>query len=192
MSTSLEWPANLGDLLARCSFPTEGAAVTCAVSGGPDSMAMLALAVAAACRPHAVYIDHGLRPGGKEEAALVKAGADAARGVLRSHLGNRRPGPDLEARARYARYAVLPEGCMVGHTADDQAETLLLNLLRGAGLDGLSGMQAAGRCPAGFSARYWLCGAGKRDPSWPRSGSSPSTTRPTWRPASGVTGSVTR
>jgi tRNA(Ile)-lysidine synthase len=51
-------------------------------------------------------------------------------------------GPNLEARARAARRAVLPPDAMTGHTVDDQAETVLLHLLRGAGLDGVAAMRA--------------------------------------------------
>ena len=55
-------------------------------------------------------------------------------------------GPGLEARARQARYRALPAGVLTGHTMDDQAETVLINLLRGAGADGLAGMRAIGWC----------------------------------------------
>jgi tRNA(Ile)-lysidine synthase len=136
------WPAGVEDLLGRCSFPRQGEKAVCAVSGGADSLAMLALAVAAGCSAHAMHVDHGLRPGGSEEAAVVESAANALGATFEALVVRVEPGPDLEARARQARYEVLPEGTMVGHTADDQAETLLLNLMRGAGLDGLRGMKA--------------------------------------------------
>jgi tRNA(Ile)-lysidine synthase len=126
-------------LLARCHYPPAGTAVTCAVSGGADSLALLALAVDAGCSVTAVHIDHGLRPGSADEAAVV---ADAAARFGATFRGVRvvvDEGPNLEARARAARYSVLPRDVLLGHTADDQAETVLLNLLRGAGLDGLGG-----------------------------------------------------
>lgn len=146
-SSSLSWPTNLEDLLRRCSFPGPGEAVVCAVSGGADSVAMLALAVAAGCKAHAVHVDHGLRQTGREEAAVVKAAASALGASFEAVSVRVVEGPDLEARARAARYEVLPEGTMIAHTADDQAETLLLNLMRGAGLDGLRGMLASAGGP---------------------------------------------
>ncbi len=57
------------------------------------------------------------------------------------------PGPNLQARARAARYQVLPADVLTGHTADDQAETMLLNLMRGAGRPGLAGMRRDQRRP---------------------------------------------
>src|SRR4051794_34905984 len=51
----------LADLLSRCSFPSSGTDVHCAVSGGADSLALLLLAVAAGCRVSAIHVDHGLR-----------------------------------------------------------------------------------------------------------------------------------
>jgi tRNA(Ile)-lysidine synthase len=54
------------------------------------------------------------------------------------------PGPNFEARARTARYGVLPPDVLTGHTLDDQAETVVLHLLRGTGIDGLAAMAPAG------------------------------------------------
>jgi tRNA(Ile)-lysidine synthase len=119
----------------------------CAVSGGADSMTMLALAVASGCGAKAVYVDHGLRGAGREEAGVVEAGARTLGAAFEAVAVKVEPGADLEARARLARYEALPEGALVGHTADDQAETLLLNLVRGAGIDGLSGMRARAAGP---------------------------------------------
>jgi tRNA(Ile)-lysidine synthase len=125
-------------------LPPPGTAVTCAVSGGADSLALLVLAVAAGCRVLAVHVDHGLRPGSAAEAETVRAAATLLGAGFRSERAIVAPGPNLEARARAARYAVLPPDVLTGHTADDQAETVLLNVLRGAGLDGLAGMPPEG------------------------------------------------
>lgn len=130
-----------GSLLARCSFPATGASVVCAVSGGADSLALLVLAVAAQCDVTAVHIDHGLRDGSDTEADVVRAAAERFGAAFEARTVHVDPGPNLEARARAARRSVLPPGALTGHTADDQAETVLLNLLRGAGLDGLRGMR---------------------------------------------------
>jgi tRNA(Ile)-lysidine synthase len=139
-------------LLPRCPFPPSGQAVTCAVSGGADSTALLALAVAAGCRVTTVHVDHGLRPGSAGEADVVAATAHhlgacfrAERVVISDRNGDATMSANQEARCREARYAVLPADVLTGHTADDQAETVLINLLRGSGLDGLAGM----RGPAG-------------------------------------------
>lgn len=126
----------------RCTFPARGTAVTCAVSGGPDSLALLVLAVDAGLRVTAVHIDHGLRPGSGAEADVVAAAARRFGADFRAERVDVPPGGDLEARARRARHAVLPDDALFGHTLDDQAETVVLALLRGAGLDGLSAMAA--------------------------------------------------
>jgi tRNA(Ile)-lysidine synthase len=130
----------LAELAARCDFPPPGTGVTCAVSGGPDSLALLALAVHAGCRATAVHVDHGLRAGSAAEADVVRAAAARLGAGFRSEQVTVGAGPNLEARARAARYAALGPGALTGHTADDQAETVLLNLVRGAALDGLAGM----------------------------------------------------
>lgn len=140
-----ETPAEIAALLARCAFPPPGSSVTCAVSGGADSIALLVLAVASGCRAEAVHVDHGLRAGSAGEFAVVRAAADALGVPSRSVAVEVGAGPNLEARARAARYAALPAGVLTGHTADDQAETVLVNLLRGAGSDGLAGMRAEAR-----------------------------------------------
>jgi tRNA(Ile)-lysidine synthase len=128
-------------LLERCSFPPPGTAVTCGVSGGADSLALMVLSVAAGLGVTAVHVDHGLRPESAGEAEGVKEAAVRLGVGFEVRRVSIQAGPNLEARARRARYAALPDGVLTGHTADDQAETVLLNLLRGAGLDGLAGIR---------------------------------------------------
>ncbi|MGH9120127.1 MAG: tRNA lysidine(34) synthetase TilS [Acidimicrobiales bacterium] len=134
------FPPIVAALLGRCHFPPARSPVTCAVSGGRDSLALLVLATAAGCDVTAVHVDHGLRPESADEAKVVAEAAARFGARFETMPISVLPGPNLEARARMARYGALPPGVLTGHTADDQAETVLLNLMRGAGIDGLSGM----------------------------------------------------
>ncbi len=110
-------------------------------SGGADSLALVALAVDVGLQPVAVHVDHGLRPGSDEEPALVGALVGALGAAFDARRVAIEPGPNLEARARTARYAALEAArvdhgatvVLVAHTTDDQAETVLLNVLRGVG-----------------------------------------------------------
>ena len=131
----------LRELLRRCTFPPSRSPLQCAVSGGADSLALLVLATAAECAVTAWHVDHGLRDGSEAEAEVVRSAADRFGAAFESRTVPVEPGPNLEARARAARRSVLPAGAATGHTADDQAETVLLNLLRGSALDGLAGMR---------------------------------------------------
>ncbi|MGI8663114.1 MAG: tRNA lysidine(34) synthetase TilS [Acidimicrobiales bacterium] len=132
---------NAEALLARCRFPARGTPVVCGVSGGADSLALLVLACAAALEVTAVHIDHGLRQGSGAEADMVAHVANQLGAGFRGERVQLSAGPNQEARARAARRAALGRGALTGHTADDQAETVVLNLVRGAGLDGLRGIR---------------------------------------------------
>ncbi len=134
-------------LLARCTFPPAGNSVTCAVSGGADSTALLVLAVAAGLDVTAVHVDHGLREGSAAEVDVVRANSLRLGATFQAERVTLLDGPNLEARARGARYAVLPHAVLTGHTADDQAETVLVNLLRGASTSGLAAMRPGHRHP---------------------------------------------
>ena len=130
--------------------PDVTAPVVVGCSGGADSLALLALAVDGGLAPIAVHVDHGLRAGSDREAVIVAdAAARLGAGFDARHV-TVPPGPNLEARARAVRYDALEAArvehgataVLVAHTADDQAETVVLNLLRGSGSAGLAGMPA--------------------------------------------------
>ena len=143
-------PAPIDELvdeaLRRCRFPPAGTAVSCALSGGPDSTALTLLATRAGCRVSAVHIRHGLRDDADDARSAAET-ATALGAAYRVATVEIDPGPNLEARARAARYRALPPDVLTGHTADDQAETLLLALLRGAGTTGLSAIEPGPRHP---------------------------------------------
>jgi tRNA(Ile)-lysidine synthase len=101
----------------------------------------MVLAALHGCAVTAWHVDHGLRVGSSDEATVVNTLAEQLGVAFESRAVVVEDGPNLEARARHARFAVLPAEILTGHTADDQAETVLINLLRGAGLRGMSGMR---------------------------------------------------
>ena len=133
-----------------------------AVSGGPDSMALLWLAARwRASRKSgpqliAVTIDHGLRPESASEAKAVKRFA-GDHGVTHRTMrwSGAKPKTGLQEAARAARYALLAKAAaktgarcvLTAHTLDDQAETVLMRLLRGSGLAGLQAMTAMSPYP---------------------------------------------
>src|SRR3954470_14553922 len=140
------------DLFARWKTAS---ALVLAVSGGPDSLALMWLAArwrrALTRGPKliAVTVDHGLRPEAPREARGVKRLArelDLPHRTLR--WTGAKPNAGLPAAARAARYRLLAQAAkasgathiLTAHTRDDQAETLLMRMLRGSGIAGLAAM----------------------------------------------------
>ena len=136
-----------------------------AVSGGPDSLALLLLAHAAfPGRVHAATVDHRLRPENAEEARFVAricAGLGVPHAILTAEAP---PEGSLQSAARALRYRLLAVWAaengigllLTAHHLDDQAETLVMRLLRGAGLSGLSGVRAAATLAGAAVARPLL------------------------------------
>ena len=128
------WPRRSPHFLAcRRAVRSFDAPAVIGLSGGPDSLALAAAAAAEGKDARCVVVDHGLQPGSAQVAGQA---ARAARGFgLRADVARVEVGAgNLEAAAREARYAALlsyGEDVWVAHTADDQAETLVLGALRG-------------------------------------------------------------
>ncbi len=140
--------------------------VLAAVSGGGDSVALLValrrlVPTAAVHRLVVVHAEHDLRPDAGADRAFVERLAErfGLRCVARRLAIRPRGGEGIEAAARRQRYDMLAETAaeagarhvLVAHTADDQAETILLRMLRGTGLAGLGGMAAARELVPGVS-----------------------------------------
>ncbi|MBU6268042.1 MAG: tRNA lysidine(34) synthetase TilS [Sphingomonadales bacterium] len=141
--------------LARTLPLPDPARLGIAVSGGPDSLALLLLAHAALPgRIAAATVDHGLRAEAAAEAAFV-ADICATLGIPHATLRVVVAAGNVQSEARAARYAALAQwleseglaALATAHHADDQAETLLLRLNRGSGVAGLAGVRARARVP---------------------------------------------
>jgi tRNA(Ile)-lysidine synthase len=128
------------ELLSLCHFPGTPATVDLAVSGGPDSLGLLLLALAAKLNVSVHHVNHHTRSSSDADAFHVASVCESLGVNFVRHDVEIAPGGNFEARARAARRAALPAGVLTGHTMDDLAETVLLNMMRGAGADGLSPM----------------------------------------------------
>jgi tRNA(Ile)-lysidine synthase len=139
--------------LLRCWEPLPG--VLLAVSGGPDSVALMLLAAAWTERCsgttslQVATVDHGLRPRSRDEAETVAEWAKAL-GLPHTTLvwEGEKPGARIQEKAREKRYELLfaharkigAAALATAHHADDQAETILFRMIRGSGITGLAGM----------------------------------------------------
>lgn len=144
-----------GDLLLLWPELAQGGRFGLAVSGGPDSTALLLLTAAAfPGRVEAATVDHALRRESASEAVFVADLCDCL-GVAHVTLKVVVEAGNIQSEARRVRYAALASWCgghglealVTAHHADDQAETLLLRLNRGSGVAGLAGVRARGLVP---------------------------------------------
>ena len=155
MTTGTDLSALALDAIRRSGMTRSGEVVLVALSGGADSVALLdvlrGLAPELRVTLHAVHVHHGLRPEADADAAFARglcADLDIPFHLERVAVRQEPPWEGLEAEARRARYAAFREVARragaqrvaTAHTADDQAETVLMRLLEGAGPRGLAGI----------------------------------------------------
>jgi tRNA(Ile)-lysidine synthase len=193
--------AEFAALMARLGPFESRPRLAVAVSGGADSLALALLtaewAGARGGSATGLTVDHGLRPESAAEAEQTGRWL-AAHGIAHAVLAwpGTKPAANLQAAARAARYGLLGEWCranfvlhlLLAHHRDDQAETLLLRLGRGSGVDGLSAMAAINetawgrllrpllevpkaRLPATLAARgqaEWVSDPSNGDPAYAR------------------------
>ena len=144
--TGAAWTVRSAVRTFRREHPEVGDDVCVGLSGGADSLALLAAAVAEFDRVTALIVDHGLQAGSDEvarDSAAAARGLGAAAEILVVVVNTGGSGPEAEARA--ARYTALDAArrgrpVLLAHTLDDQAETVLLGLGRGSGARSLRGM----------------------------------------------------
>ena len=161
-------PERVASLLAAIDPDWRKARIAVALSGGLDSTVLLhalsALAARESLKLRALHVDHGLRPesaGWAEACRAMCAAAGIAFEVIELGLTPAR-GESVEAQAREARYAALAgrladgERLVTAHHRDDQLETVLIQLLRGAGVAGLAAMPARARLGRGWQLRPLL------------------------------------
>jgi tRNA(Ile)-lysidine synthase len=164
--------ASLHAVLETC-VPAEATGLVIALSGGPDSAALLAALASAGASPRnlpvrAMHIDHGLQIAAAEFRKNAQALCDALEVPLEiiSVDVPAETGASLEAAAREARYAALAarlkfhECLLTAHHREDQAETFLLQALRGAGLKGMSAMAKCREFGLGWHVRPLLDASG--------------------------------
>jgi tRNA(Ile)-lysidine synthase len=163
---------SLLDEWRRLNLPASEASIIVAVSGGADSAALLLAVDELVARdklrvtPVVAHLDHGLRNDSKQDAEWVsqlarELGYDIVLGKKSLKLSSKSPGINLEQSARKARYDFLHKTAkkiasdvvLTAHTLDDQAETVLLRLLRGSAAEGLSGASAVRPLQKGSDVR---------------------------------------
>lgn len=170
LSAEMPLSAEEAARLILAALPPVPSPVVLAVSGGPDSTALMGLyaqARAIAALPPAVVatVNHGLRAEAQQEAVAVgtlarKLGFDHR--IL--HWEGDKPATGLQDAARAARYRLIgalsaevgAKAVLTGHTLDDQAETVLMRLLRGSGVAGLGGMDRLSQRPGFWLVRPFL------------------------------------